>query len=146
VAEDGGDWELPEVDTLDDLEQLNQAVQARLDEMVVLLLGRGHELGQRRDLKDCLDDDKDLDTEILIMEDYPDLHGEDSARKWDRLIANEDPRDFVVIVPEEGEISGVAPEYGRIRERFGDATRHHVHFFWPADRDPDEVLGPTWAR
>lgn len=142
VAEDGGDWDVPAVDALEDLEALNEAVEARLGKMTILLLGRGPELDRRQNLKECLESEKELDSQILIMEDYPDVEGEEPGDKWDRLIANEDPRDFIVIVPEEGQMSGVGPEYGRIRERFEGITRHHVHFFWPADRNPDEPLDP----
>lgn len=142
MAGDGGDWDLAAVDTLEGLESLNEAVETRLSAMTVLLLGRGPELDRRRALKACLEDDRGNPSQVIIMEDYPDLQGEDPGEKWDRLIENEAPQDFIVIVPEEGGMSGVGPEYGRIRERFGQATRHHVHFFWPGNRNPDEALDP----
>lgn len=142
MADDGGEPELPARDTIEDLEDQGEAIAARLEDMTVLLLGRGHELDRRRALKTCLDDDMEVGAEILIMEDYPDEDDEDPGEKWDRLVTHKDPGDFIILIPEEGAMSGVGPEYGRIRERFGDATRHHVHFFWPKEVNTREVLDP----
>lgn len=142
MAGKGGEQGPLGTESLEELEELNQAVQDQLSETTVLLLGRGHELARRRALKRCLEEQHGIEATILIMEDYTDVSGEDPGDKWDRLIENEGPEEFVIIVPEEGEMSGVGPEYGRIRERFGEDTRHHVHFFWPGERNPDDALDP----
>lgn len=142
MAGEGGEEGPFGTESLEELERLNQAVEARIGEMVVVLLGRGAELDRRQALKTCLQEEHGVSATILIMEDYPDVAGEDPGDKWERLIETEQPEDFVVIVPEEGAMGGVGPEYGYIWGAFGDQTRDHVHFFWPGDRNPDEALDP----
>lgn len=142
MGADGEEVGIPTGVLLEDLEDLGQAADDRLGEMTILLLGRGHELDKRRRLKTCLEDDQGVGAQILVMEDYPDQDDEDPGDKWDRLVATEEPGDYIILVPDEGPMGGVAPEYGRVRERLRDATRHHVHFFWPEGIDTREVLDP----
>lgn len=81
MAGEGGGQGPFGTESLEELERLNQAVQARMADMVVVLLGRGAELGRRQVLKTCLEEEHGVDGTILIMEDYPDVAGEEPGDK-----------------------------------------------------------------
>jgi hypothetical protein len=80
---------------------------------------------------------------ILVMESLEDRPGETLGAKWDRILEQERPSHFFVVVHKDGKAVGFADEIGWLRSHFGiSGLKGRVIFFIQKGTDCDRQLSP----